>query len=92
MVTVSEKQRAGKLEHVVDLQVPLSVVLAEKSFSLDEILEIKRGALLEFSRRHDCPLDLYVNGSRVGRGHAIDLGERLGFCVDEVKRSEELEP
>jgi flagellar motor switch/type III secretory pathway protein FliN len=88
-VTLSEKQRAGKLEHVVDLQVPLSVVLAEKSFPLEDILEIRRGALLEFSRRYDGPLDLYVNDSRVGRGHAIDFGERLGFCVDEVRRNDE---
>ena len=80
-----EKQRASKIDHVADLAVPVSVILAEKSFSLDHILELRPGSILDFERRQREPLDLCVNGSRVGRGRAVDVGDRLAFLVEEVE-------
>jgi flagellar motor switch/type III secretory pathway protein FliN len=79
------KARAPKLDRMVGLEVPIAVVLAEKSFSLEEILDLRPGAILHFAKRHDQPLDLIVNGSRVGRGRAVDIGERLGFLLEEVE-------
>ena len=67
------------------LEVCLRVVLAEKCFSLQQILDLRSGAVLDFSRRSSSPLDLLVDGSRVARGRAIDVGERLAFLVEEVE-------
>jgi len=75
---MAEKQLPG------DLVVPLSVVLAERRLHLEQILDFRPGLILEFSRRHDSPLDLYLNGSPAGQGYAVDIGERLGFQIEDV--------
>jgi len=80
-----DKRRPLKPEAVARLPVSISVILAEKMFSLDQILELKPGAILDFERSHEGPLDFCVGGSRVGNGRAIDVGDsRLAFRVDEV--------
>ena len=78
---MTEKKSAP--QPLVDLDVSVSVVLAEKSASLEQVLELRPGTVLEFSRRHQSPLDLYINRSPVGRGHAVDIGERLGFEIED---------
>jgi flagellar motor switch/type III secretory pathway protein FliN len=71
-----------KVDPVGDLQVPVTAVLAERGFTVDRILELRPGALLDFGRSHQSALDLLVNGSRVARGRAVDVGDRLGFLVE----------
>jgi len=78
-------EKKGDSQPLVDLEVSVSVVLAEKTASLEQVLELRPGAVLEFSRRHESLLELYINQSPVGRGHAVDIGERLGFEIAEVK-------
>lgn len=81
---MADTDSSSSLKNVVDLEVPVAVVLGERSFPLAEILELRPGAVLEMGRRHDQPLDLYVNGSRVASGRAVDVGERLGFLLEKV--------
>lgn len=79
-----DPDRAAHGESLGALEVCLRAVLAEKPFSLEQILDLRPGVVLDFSRRPTSPLDLYVNESRVARGRAIDVGERLAFLVEEL--------
>jgi len=67
------------------LQVPFSVVLAEKALPLGRLLELRVGAVLDLGQRHDAPLTAAVNGSPIGKGRAVDIGERLGFRLDSIR-------
>ncbi|MBI4604255.1 MAG: FliM/FliN family flagellar motor switch protein [Planctomycetes bacterium] len=82
---MSEKISYPNLDQVAALAVPLSVVLAERSFPLEQILELRPGTILELAARHGSPLEARINGSPVGRGQAVDLDERLGFRLDQVR-------
>ena len=73
----------GPLESLPELEV--TVVIAERAFPLVEILEIRPGSLLELRKRHDAPLDLHVNDAFVGRGRAVDVGDRFGFLLEEME-------
>ena len=84
---MQEKQRPARREGVSDLAVEVSVTLAERRFSLEQILELHPGSILEFDRGPDEPLELRVGGSRVGQGRAVDTGEKLAFLVDSVTAS-----
>lgn len=79
-----QSQESGKVDPVTSLELPVAVVLAERGFAVDQILELRPGTLLDFGRSHQGALDLFVNGSRVGRGRAVDVGDRLGFLVEEI--------
>jgi flagellar motor switch protein FliN len=79
-----QDQEPGRIDPVTSLELPVTAVLAERGFSVDQILELRPGALLNFGRSHQAPLDLLVNGSRVARGRAIDVGDRLGFLIESL--------
>jgi flagellar motor switch protein FliM len=68
------------------LQLPLtaSVIVAEKTLRLSEVLALKAGEILEFAHRADDPLELRVGGQPVARGTCVRVGERLGLRVTDV--------
>jgi flagellar motor switch/type III secretory pathway protein FliN len=68
----------------LDIEVQLQVVLAEKTLSLAEVLDLGPRRVLDFAKSAEAALDLFVGGSRVGRGRAVELGDRLGFLVEEL--------
>jgi flagellar motor switch/type III secretory pathway protein FliN len=82
---MAEKRTSPRLDQVAELRVPLSVVLAERSLPLGEILELRPGAILETGRRRVGPLELRLNGAPVGEVQAVDLGERLGVVISSVR-------
>lgn len=81
---MQERQRPAEHAPVPDLRVEVSVTLAEKRFALEQLLELHPGSVLEFPRGPEQPLELRVDGSDVGRGRAVDIGEKLGFLLEEV--------
>ena len=87
---MKERQRPPRADPIVDLEVPVSVLLAERSVSLEEILELRPGKLLDFQCDPDRPLEMFVNGSCIGRGRAVDLGEKLAFLLQDVRSEPEL--
>ena len=79
------------VEPVAHLEVPLSIVIAEKGFPIERILELRPGVVLELPRRHDEALEVLVSGSRIGAGRAVDIGERLGFRFESIESSRGLD-
>jgi len=69
----------------LDVEVQLQVVLAEKTLSLEEVLDLGPRRMLEFPKTAEAPLDLVLGGTRIGRGRAVELGDRLGFLVEEFE-------
>ena len=69
---------------IQDLDVAVSVVLAQSRFPLEELLELKPGRVLDFATRHDEPLALYLGNSLMGTGRAVELGEHLGITVEDL--------
>lgn len=77
---------------IQDLDVAVSVVLAQSRFPLEELLELKPGRVLDFATRHDEPLTLYLGNSLMGKGRAVDLGEHLGVAVEDLSASSSAGP
>jgi flagellar motor switch protein FliM len=80
---------AGKGATMLDalLQVPLvaSAVLAEKTARVRDVLALRPGQVLEFSRRADEPLTLVVGGRLVAEGTAVKIGERFGLQLEALQ-------
>lgn len=85
------EETQNRSDAVEELPVSVSAVLAERSFSVEDLLEVRPGAVLDFRKAADAPLELRVNGSPVGRGRAVERGGRLGLLVEELSGSLERE-
>ena len=46
-----------------------------------EIVNLTTGAIVEFEKPSDSPLDLMINNKCIGHGQAVKVGENFGLRV-----------
>ena len=77
--TTTHPQNArGDLRRLLGLEVPVSVVLAERPLPIDNILGMSAGTIIEFEKSFDDVLSLHVNNACIAIGHAVKVGENFG--------------
>jgi flagellar motor switch protein FliN/FliY len=67
------------LDALLDVELPLIAVLAEKQLSLAEILELEVDSVIVFPKHNSDPISLRVNNVEVGSGKTIKVGDHFGL-------------
>lgn len=80
---------ARNLDRVLGIELPLVVLLARKRMSLEEVLKLVPGTVLDFEKAVTEPLDLLVNDKVIARGDTVKVGERFGLQVREIAAPKE---
>ena len=73
-----------ELSRILQLQVPVIVKLAERKFTLSEVLRIQVGAILEFNKASDESLELLINNKAIATGEAVKVGENFGLRLTQI--------
>jgi len=76
-----EKPELGR---ILRLEVPVIVKLAERKLQLSEVMRLGTGAIIEFSKRSDEPLELLINNKTIGVGETVKVGENFGLRISQV--------
>ena len=74
----------AELHRILRLEVPVIVKLAERKLSMSEVLRLGVGAIIEFAKSSDEPLDLLINNKPIGVGEAVKVGENFGLRITQV--------
>jgi flagellar motor switch protein FliN len=80
---------ATDVQTILKLKVPLLVTVGERFISVDEVLALGPGAILELERSSDSDLILMVNNKTIGTGHAVKVGENFGIKINHVDSAED---
>jgi flagellar motor switch protein FliN/FliY len=72
------------LGRVLRLSVPVIVKLAERKLALSEVMRLGAGAIIEFSKSSDEPLELMVNNKTIGVGETVKVGENFGLRITQI--------
>ena len=59
---------ANELRRILHMQVPVIVKLAERKLTLAEVMRLGPGAIIEFLKSNDEPLELLINNKAIGLG------------------------
>jgi flagellar motor switch protein FliN len=76
------------LESVYDIPVEISVVLGKTSMTIDQLLRMGTGAVVELQRKVGEPVDVYVNGRIVARGEVVIVEDKIGITMTEMIKME----
>lgn len=76
--------RPQDVARILSLTVPVTVTLAEREISLEAVLKINVGTILEFDVSSDNELTLNVVGEPIGTGHAVKVGENFGLRLTHI--------
>ena len=71
------------------VEVPVRVILARKKMSVDQILELVPGIMIQFDKPCDSPLTLEVDGQVLANGDVVKVGDKFGIRIKEVVRPAE---
>lgn len=68
------------------MRVPLQVTaqLGGCSLTIEEILKLGTGAIVDLNRAAGGPIDLLVNGKVVARGEIVAVGDNFGVRISEL--------
>ena len=69
---------------IMKMRLPVYVTVAERSMRLSRIMDLVPGAIIEFRKSAEEPLDLQAAGITIGRGEAVIVRERFGLQVREI--------
>lgn len=74
----------GEVDRILRLEVPIIVRLGERKLLLSEVLRLGTGAIIEFSKRSDEPLELLINNKVIGVGETVKVGENFGLRITQI--------
>jgi flagellar motor switch protein FliN/FliY len=81
---VSPTPSPSELRRILRLSVPVIVKLAERKLTLAEVMRLGPGAIVEFSKASDEPLELLINNKSIGLGDAVKVGENFGLKINQI--------
>ncbi len=73
---------------ILSLEVPVVVVLAERTMTVGEVLGLRPGSILEIAKTADEDLSLRINNRDVGAGTAVKVGENFGLRIESIGSQE----
>ncbi|MEZ8217099.1 flagellar motor switch protein FliN/FliY [Candidatus Fervidibacteria bacterium JGI MDM2 SSWTFF-3-K9] len=83
-----EEQRDGSVipwEVLATLELPVHVELGRVEVTVQELLELTPGSVLELDKAVGEPVEVYVAGKLIARGEVVVvLGEKLGVRITEL--------
>ncbi len=72
------------LELLLDIPVKLSVELGSVQMSMQEVLQLGPGSVVQLDKSADAPVELFVNQKLVARGEVVMMDDRFGIKITEI--------
>lgn len=69
---------------LLDLTMPVSIELGRTRMSVQEILRLGRGSVVQLERLAGEPIDLYVSDRRFAEGEVVVLGDHFGVRITRI--------
>ena len=67
----------------------MSVKLGRTKKNIRDILALTKGSLIELNKLAEEPVDIYVNGKKIGYGEVVVVDENFGVKITEIASGED---
>ena len=72
------------IELIRDIPVNVRAVLGRTRMSIENILKLGPGHIMELDTLDGEPIDVYANDTLIGRGEVVVVGEQFGIRITEI--------
>jgi len=83
----SSGSQPRSIEFLLDIPLDASVVLGKISKSIQQVLSLREGSVIELDKLVEEPVDLYINGVPLARGEIVVVNENFGLRITEIVSS-----
>lgn len=79
----SSKQQQN-LDFILDVTLQVTVEVGRARMTIQDLLQLGQGSVIELTKLAGEPLDIYVNGKPVARGEAVIVNEKFGVRLTDI--------
>jgi flagellar motor switch protein FliN len=69
---------------LLDLTLPVSIELGRTSMTVQDVLRLGRGSVIQLDRMAGEPIDVFVGDRRFAEGEVVVLGEHFGVRITRI--------
>jgi flagellar motor switch protein FliN/FliY len=83
-----QPQQTGKpgrtLDFILDVTLQVTVEVGRARMTIQDLLQLGQGSVVELEKLAGEPLDIYINGKQVARGEAVIVNEKFGVRLTDI--------
>lgn len=80
----AESEDNQNLEFILDVALHVTVEVGRARMTIQDLLQLGQGSVIELEKLAGEPLDVYINGKQVARGEAVIVNEKFGVRITEI--------
>jgi flagellar motor switch protein FliN len=85
-------QPGSALDLLLDIEMPVTLRFGRTQMSLNDVIDLNRGSVIDFGQSAEEPVEVMVNGRIVARGEAVMVQGNYGIRISHIEsRSDRLE-
>lgn len=83
--TPAPKKQIGRtLEFILDVALQVTVEVGRTRMTIQDLLQLGQGSVIELEKLAGEPLDIYINGKAVARGEAVIVNDKFGVRLTDI--------
>jgi len=72
------------LDFILDVTLQVTVEVGRARMTIQDLLQLGQGSVVELEKLAGEPLDVYINGKPVARGEAVIVNEKFGVRLTDI--------
>jgi flagellar motor switch protein FliN len=85
----AKKGPTKTLEFLMDVALHVSVEVGRTRMTINDLLQMGPGSVVELEKLAGEPLDIFINGKAIARGEAVIVNEKFGVRLTDIMSPEE---
>jgi flagellar motor switch protein FliN/FliY len=75
---------SASFEALLDVSLPVAIEIGRATMTVQEILDLSVGSVVQLDRIVGEPVDIYVSDRRIAQGEVVVVGEHFGVRITRV--------
>jgi flagellar motor switch protein FliN len=81
----------NKIEMLLEVELDVTIELGRKKMSIQEVLQLGKGSIIELAKLAGEPVDIYVNQKQLAKGEVVVVDENFAIRITNlIEKSERL--
>jgi flagellar motor switch protein FliN len=84
-------ESAATLDALLDVSMPIVIEIGRAQMTVQEVLQLGAGSVIQLDRIVGEPVDIYVSDRRLAQGEVVVVGEYFGVRITRVLANQGVE-
>ena len=83
-VVAATQEMPNNLDFLLDVTLQVSVEVGRTRMTIQDLLQLGQGSVIELTKLAGEALDIYINGRLIARGEAVIVNEKFGVRITDI--------